>query len=233
MDRRDSKSVSRRERLLAEMQTHDHPIQPDQEWANAWTHGLASIVWLVVGFMLLQRAERIDADSAGLVSATAMYVASALAVFVSSTLSHVFLSPPWLGRFRAADQACIYLMIVGTYTPIAYAFAAESVRWLLMISMWTAASIGFVAKLILSHRIDSISVVSYLILGWAPAIPLIRRVPMGLAITMLAGGVVYSGGVWFLLRDRRKKYFHAAWHAMVIAASLVHAYGIAVYVLGV
>ena len=35
-----------------------------------------------------------------------------------------------------------------------------------------------------------------------------------------AGGLLYTAGVWFLLRDDRVPYYHAIWHLLVIAARL-------------
>lgn len=210
-----------------------HPIQPDQEWANAWSHGLAALLWVGVGWFLISSslASNHVERSTGLAAAVSVYVASVLLTFTCSTLSHVFLEPPWLDRFRSADQASIYLMIVGTYTPIVLAFAPTTILWPLMVGMWIGALIGFFAKLILNHRIDSISTVSYLLLGWLPAIPMFRNVPISLGLAMLLGGVTYSVGVGILIHDHRRRYLHVVWHALVVIASLIHAFGIWAYII--
>lgn len=202
------------------------PIQPEQEWANAWTHGLSAVLWCIVGAALV----RSSAGEPGLAIACGVYAASVVTTFVCSTLSHVFLEQPWLDRFRACDQAAIYLMIIGTYTPIAYAYSPDGWRIPLLTAMWIAALAGFFNKAVRMHRLHSISVVSYLLLGWLPAIPLIRNVPVELAYAMFIGGVLYSVGTIFLMNDRRAPYLHAVWHLMVLLASLVHAVGIAWYV---
>jgi len=75
--------------------------------------------------------------------ACGVYAASVVTTFVCSTLSHVFLEQPWLDRFRACDQAAIYLMIIGTYTPIAYAYSPDGWRIPLLTAMWIAALAGF------------------------------------------------------------------------------------------
>ncbi|TWT87904.1 PAQR family membrane homeostasis protein TrhA [Neorhodopirellula pilleata] len=204
------------------------PIQPDQEWANALTHGVAAAIWTGLAIWLVVEAFAIEV---GLAIACAAYGASVIGTFVCSTLSHTFLQRPLLDHLRAWDQAMIYLMIIGTYTPITYQYAAPEQRTVLLTLMWTAAIAGFVNKAILRHRIHSISTWSYLALGWLPAIPLIGRVPMGLAIAMFAGGVTYSVGVIFLMNDRKFPYLHAVWHLFVITASIVHLAGIAWYVL--
>lgn len=206
------------------------PIQPDQEWANAWTHGIAAVIWLGLSVWLVTRASQI---SPGLAIACAAYGAACVGTFTCSTLSHTFLERPRLDRFRAWDQAMIYLMIIGTYTPITYQMALPQYRLPLLAAMWGFALWGFVNKAILNHRIHSISTVTYLALGWLPAIPLYGRVSIPLFLYVLAGGVIYSVGVLFLINDRRVKYFHAVWHLFVLAASIVHFIGITQYVVKV
>ncbi len=203
------------------------PIQPDQEWANAWTHGMAAMIWLGLSVWLVSRASHL---SVGLAIACAAYGASCVGTFSCSTLSHTFLERPRLDRYRAWDQAMIYLMIIGTYTPITYQMALPKYRLLLLAVMWGFALWGFINKAILNHRIHSISTVTYLLLGWLPAIPLYGRVSLALFAYVLAGGVMYSLGVLFLINDNRVKYFHAVWHLCVFTASIVHFVGIAKYV---
>ncbi len=206
------------------------PIQPGQEWANAWTHGIAAVVWVGLTVWLVTRASHVNA---GLAIACALYGASCIGTFTCSTLSHTFLERPRLDRFRAWDQAMIYLMIIGTYTPITYQMAEPRYRLLLLTAMWGFALWGFVNKAILNHRIHSISTLTYLLLGWLPAIPLYGRVSLALFAYVLAGGVIYSVGVLFLINDNRVKYFHAVWHLFVMTASIVHFVGIVKYVVPV
>ncbi|EMI54421.1 PAQR family membrane homeostasis protein TrhA [Rhodopirellula sallentina] len=206
------------------------PIQPDQEWANALTHGLAAATWVVLSFWLVGQAAEV---TTAIMIACAAYGASVVGTFACSTLSHTFLQRPLLDRFRAWDQAMIYLMIAGTYTPIMCRYANPAHRDWLLALMWSYAFWGFTKKAIFSHRIHSISTVSYLLLGWLPAIPLYGRVPFNLFLYVLAGGVAYSVGVLFLINDRRVRYFHAVWHLVVISASIIHFVGIMRYVVNV
>lgn len=204
------------------------PIHPGQEWANALTHGVAAVAWIVIAVWMIDRAAEI---STGLAIACAAYAFGVIGTFVCSTLSHTFLKRPWLDHFRAWDQAMIYFMIIGTYTPITYAYANPDYRWIYLTLMWAAAIAGFVNKAIRKHRIHSISTWTYLAMGWLPAIPLIGNVPLGLFGIVFAGGVTYSVGVIFLINDRKIPYMHALWHVTVMSASLVHLVGIVMYVL--
>ena len=207
--------------------TINAPVQPDQEWANALTHGIAALATLLMGLWL---AESVVIDRVGLLIACVAYVLSVFGTFVFSTLSHLFHQRACLNTLRAYDQAMIYLMIAGTYTPIIYLYASEPVRAPLLWAIWVAASAGFIKKVAIRYRINSIGTYTYLLLGWLPALPLASHVPSELGRWMIAGGVLYSVGIIFLFNDRRKRYFHAVWHLFVILASACHFYAVWRYV---
>lgn len=200
----------------------------DQEWVNSLTHGVATLAAIVLGSVLVVRA----ADQ-GIGSAVACfaYAASVIGTFASSTLSHVFRREPWLSTFRAWDQALIYCMISGTYTPIAFAHAPGHLRGILLAAIWIAALAGVFYKLVLRHRVDSISTVTYLLLGWLPAVPLAGHVPGPLVQAMVVGGVIYTIGVGFLLMDAKLRFMHAIWHVCVMIGATVHFLGIYRYAL--
>ncbi|MGB0598644.1 MAG: PAQR family membrane homeostasis protein TrhA [Rubripirellula sp.] len=211
---------------------NDHPappVKPDQEWANALTHGIACLGTICLGSYMVWVALPYGS---GITIACFVYATSVFATFGFSTLSHIVRRQPMLNTMRAWDQAMIYAMISGTYTPIAYRYASESTQVALLAAIWVAAMLGIVGKLLFQHRINSIGTISYLLLGWLPAIPLAPQVPSDLAWCMVAGGVLYTIGVVFLLNDSKLRYLHAVWHLAVMAAAVAHFLGIMHYVIG-
>ena len=85
-------------------------------------------------------------------------------------------------------------------------------------------------------NLSSTDKLGYGILGWMPAVSipeLSAAVPVQILIWMLAGGACYSIGTVFLAFDRRVRYFHALWHALVIAGSGCHYIAILLLVLHV
>jgi hemolysin III len=119
----------------------------------------------------------------------------------------------------------IYFMIAGTYTPFTVAYAGALTVPILCF-IWIAAAVGFYSKVLASHRINSMATITYLALGWIPAIPLSMAVPRNCLYTMALGGIAYSIGVLFLKYDSRVKYFHSVWHLLVITAACIHYAGI-------
>ena len=199
------------------------PFLEGEEWANALTHGLAALGSILMAVYLIQDAMP---KSTGMAIACTAYMASVFGTFLCSCLSHTIRRQPLLNQLRAWDQAMIYTMISGTYTPIAYAYASDVTRTPLLWAIWIAAAAGFLQKVAWKHRVNSSGTISYLLLGWLPAIPLAPYVPTELVVAMFAGGVMYTIGVVLLINDKKRKYLHACWHVAVISAATCHYYGI-------
>jgi hemolysin III len=202
------------------------------EWANTITHGLGLLLSLVAApVLLLEAARRGDALQ---FAACAIYVSTMVAVYATSTCSHVFCTPRLRQLFRMLDQGFIYLFIAGTFTPIAATYLRAGSWWILPAAIWTVALSGFVSKVWLVHRIDCASVVVPVLLGWMPLTggpALLEVIPAGLVWWMLAGGICYTAGTLFLMCDHRHHYLHAVWHLFVIAGSACHFFAIWRYTL--
>lgn len=202
------------------------------EMVNAATHAVG-LVLAIVGALIMAGSVVGNGDPL-LRFGCGVYLASLVMVYAMSTLSHTARAPRWKRLFRRLDQGFIYLLIVGTFTPFALAYMRSGSGWLLLGGMWGLAVFGFVAKVFFAHRVEAVSIVSYIVLGWMPILAapaMIQTMPLGAFLSALGGGVCYSLGTLFLINDQRVPHFHAVWHLWVIAGSVCHFVGILIFVI--
>lgn len=200
----------------------------DEEFANALTHAMGFALTLpgaVVLGMMLRSAEM------GLVISCGIYLATLIAVYAVSTLSHAVREERIRYLFRIWDQGLIYGLIAGSYTPFVWVYARPEQRWVLLALIWSAALVGFFTKVILQRRVNGATTTySYVLLGWVPAMALLHRVPVGCLLWMAASGLFYTAGTLFLKMDNRQRYFHATWHVFVILGSACHYFAVVAFV---
>jgi len=203
-----------------------------EENVNAATHALGLVSSAVAATFLVWAA--VTHGTAWQIGGCAIYAATLVTAYAASTLSHAVRTPRLNHAFRIADQAIIFLFIAGSYTPVALTYLRGGGWWVLHGVIWGIALLGFLSKAAFTHRVEvgAVSITLYVLLGWTPvffAPFLLRVVPGGLLLWYLAGGLAYMAGTVFFIYDNRVRYFHAAWHLMVIVGSLCHFVGILLY----
>lgn len=195
--------------------------RPDDELANLITHGLGFLLSLVAAVYLMDQAAH---QAAGLVVACGVYSAALMLVYGASTLSHLFYDLQLRRRFRTIDQACIFLLISGSYTPFAMKYLDHGHwRWVLF-GMWGLAIAGIV-RVFKVGNMSRTDKYLYGLLGVLPAITLpvlFRQAPWGVVSGIIAGGICYGLGAPFLRLSSSYRYAHAAWHLFVVAGSACH-----------
>lgn len=194
-----------------------------QEKINAITHGLGFVLTIPAGIVIIYQAIQSRPE---MVSACIVYSLSLSAMYLFSTLSHAVKNPRLRHECRALDQGTIYLLISGTFTPFVCGYMTGLPRTLLLFAIWIAAIAGFFSKAVSRHRINNMTPITYILLGWLPAMVLLGYVSTSSFVAMAIGGVLYSAGTILLHNDHRHHYLHAAWHMMVILASATHYLGI-------
>lgn len=184
----------------------------------AFVGSIPALVWLV----------RSASTPRALVAAWVYGLASILLYFTSSTY-HVFARSPRVRRImRRADHSMIYVLIAGTFTPIALLGLRGSWRWPLLAMTWIGALAGVVLSMTALERYPRIGSALYLILGWGPAVALRDLAEQPKLLVMVAlGGVLYTvGAVLFAMSRPRLSPrwfgFHEVWHTFgVVAGALL------------
>jgi len=202
-----------------------------EEFANALTHGVGLVASLVAGPFLVAKAA--SSGDRVMVAACVAYVIPLAAVFFCSTMSHAVAEPRRKIYWEGWDQATIYLLITGSYTPYATAYLRSDPWPILTGTMWVLAAVGFLSKLLLHHRLRKAIVALYVALGWLPTISLPWLVPQmhpTCFLLTLGGGLCYTFGTAFLMYDRVAPFLHVLWHLAVLAGAALQFAAIWLYV---
>ena len=198
---------------------------PKPRWRGR-IHQVAFFVSIPAGIALVVLAQGWVARLAALV-----YALSLVAVFGSSAAYHRGRwTPVALRRMKRLDHSMIFVLIAGTYTPVALLALDGSWTVVMLSIVWAGAVTGIVLKMV---RIDGFRVLSnglYIVLGWIAlvAFPSMIREMQPAALTLaVVGGLLYTAGaIVFATRhpDPAPIVFgyHEVWHAFMMAAAACH-----------
>jgi hemolysin III len=156
--------------------------------------------------------------------ALGLYAGGLLAMLGCSALYNMAGEGRRRALLRRLDHAAIFVMIAGTYTPVAGIGIGGAWGRGLLAVVWTGAIAGAALKLLAPARSERISILAYLLLGWcgiAALDRLLAALPPRDLLLLAAGGVLYSLGVAIHL-STWMRYHNALWHALVVAAAACH-----------
>lgn len=202
-----------------------------EELTHSISHGIGAGFAIVGLIILLVNATR-HGDIWHIVSA-AIYGSSLILLYAASTLYHYFTTPTLKRIFQQLDHSMIYILIAGTYTPLALITLRGPWGWTLFGLVWGMALCGLVLELAIKKQIHWLSLTLYLGMGWLLVIavkPLMGSLATGGLVLLLTGGLLYTSGIIFYIW-KNLSYNHAIWHLFVMAGSTAHFFAILLYVM--
>ena len=211
-------------------QKDTYPYRMSDIIAGAITHGVGAGLAIAGTVVLIVKAAETGHPIA-VVGATIFGTCLILA-YTSSTLYHSLARTRARHIFHIFDHSLIYLLIAGTYTPIALLVIRGVLGWTIFITVWVLAIIGIVFKSLMLGRYPRASGILYVAMGWLMVffiVPLWHTLPPHAIALLFAGGLCYTGGMLFYVFDR-KLFFHSVWHVFVMAGSAFHYFLILEYV---
>ena len=195
----------------------------EEEIANALSHGIGLVAALVGTPFLIMHAIR-NGDARFIIG-TSVFCATAILLYLASTLYHALPMGKAKRAFRVIEHSAIFLLIAGTYTPFTLGVLRGVWGWTLLGVVWSLAAAGVALKAFEKSAHPIVSTCLYLFMGWVILIavdPLLSRVPTAGLLWMIAGGLSYTAGVAFFATDSRLPYGHLIWHLFVLAGTVCH-----------
>jgi hemolysin III len=200
------------------------------------SHQWAFFVSLLTGGALVATAPEGRAKLAA-----AVYAASVAGLFGASALYHRITWASVAARrwMRRLDHSMIFVLIAGTYTPMALLALSGPLATAILIAVWAGAAAGVVMKLVWIDAPKWLVALTYVILGWV-AVAAFPQLYDALGLTgftmVLCGGLLYTAGAVVYARRRPDPVpavfgYHEVFHVLVIVAAALQYAVVAFYVL--
>lgn len=188
-----------------------------EEFWNAMTHGIGAFLTIPATFLLVQKAQQTGSKTE-LISYI-IFGISMFCLYMASTLYHSW--PTHKVFLKKLDHSSIFLLIAGTYTPIAFVAIGGTTGWIIFWIEWILAFIGIVMKQFFVYRFKALSLLVYIGMGWVAIFaykPLLAHFSTAGFLMLLAGGISYTAGTYFY-KNKKIPYNHAIWHVFVMGGS--------------
>ena len=205
---------------------------------RGWLHLATAPLTLAAGIVLV-----VMSPTATTRIGSALFAGSALVLFSVSAIYHTGTWSPRTWAFlRRFDHSNIFVLIAGSYTPLALILLEGTERVVLLATVWTCAVLGVLFRVFWTDAPRWLYTPIYIAMGWSALffIPgfidgATSRLGTGMAIGVLvliaAGGVLYTlgGAVYgFKFPDPSPRWFgfHEVFHTFTILAFTTHYVGV-------
>lgn len=197
---------------------------------NSISHLCGAVLAAIGATLLIVPAARLG-DPWKIVSFS-IYGAMLLALYVGSTLYHSARGPA-KDMLRKFDHCAIYLLIAGSYTPFVLVTLRGAWGWSLFGAVWGLAVLGIVQEIWFAKGARLLSLAIYVLMGWLALVaitPLISALTLAGFGWLAAGGLLYTAGIIFYVRDEKIRHGHGIWHLFVLGGSTCHYFAVLLYV---
>ncbi|MFT3842140.1 MAG: hemolysin III family protein [Myxococcaceae bacterium] len=202
---------------------------PEKPLLRGVIHQVFFFVSLLAGAVLVAAAPFATARLA--CAAYALSLASMLGV--SALYHRPTWSPAARQRMRRLDHSAIFVLIAGTWTPLALTLPSSSARVMLTVA-WSGAALGVIRAVLWIHAPKWVVAVLALAMGWLAVLYLPGigvAAGMNVVAWIVLGGVFYSSGALIYALKRPNPWprvfgYHEIFHALVVAAAVAHFIGI-------
>jgi hemolysin III len=205
---------------------HNRTVSTGEEIANAITHGIGALLAVAALVVLIVMAA--IRGSVWHIVSFSIFGATLVLLYFASTLYHSLTHAKAKRVFHKFDHISIYLLIAGTYTPFCLTALRGWIGWTVLGVVWSCAILGAVLKAISVGKRIKLSTVLYILMGWVILVaiqPLSKAMPFNGFLFLIAGGISYTIGTIFFIRNQ-VKYNHSVWHVFVLGGSVLHFFSV-------
>jgi hemolysin III len=199
-------------------------VEQKPTW-RGWIHAGTAPLAVAAGIVLI-----VLADGPGAKAASAIFMASSILLFGVSAVYHRFnWSPKVKAIFRRIDHSNIFVLIAGTYTPLAVSALPFDKGIVLLCAVWAVAVLGILFRVIWVRAPRWSYVPLYIGMGWAAvfyAVDLVSFNPVAMLLVLI-GGLSYTAGALVYGFKRPNPVpgvfgFHEIFHTATVVAFLCH-----------
>ncbi len=209
----------------AERQAAGEPVsQREKPLLRGYLHAAAAMAAVICTIILAV----MSADDRPKQISLLVYGASSILLFGWSALYHLGNWSPGVSKlFRRIDHANIFILIAGTYTPVAFNLLTGGGRVALLVLVWTLAALGMFAAAPALRIPRQVLAGLYVALGWVALgfLPQIAAVIGASALLLMGvGGALYTLGAVVYAFHRPNPWprvfgYHEVFHLATIAAA--------------
>jgi len=192
---------------------------------RGWIHTGVFPFVVAAGIVLIALAESTIGKAA-----SAVYFSSSVLLFGNSALYHRIRWRPLMKRIlKRIDHANIFLLIAGTYTPLAAGALEAGKGQVLLIMVWVIALFGIGFRVFWINAPRWLYVPIYLVMGWIAIFYSVDLWNANWVMMLLVGigglcytmGAIFYGSKW---PGKQAKHFgfHEIFHALTVAAFFCH-----------
>ncbi|MBQ2315971.1 MAG: hemolysin III family protein [Clostridia bacterium] len=168
-----------------------------------------------------------------------IYGFSMVLLYTMSSVYHGLIPPTAKKVMQILDHCTIFVLISGTYTPIALCTLREAntaLGWVIFGIVWGVSALGITLNAIDLKKYNVFSVVCYLALGWCIVFSgktALTSIPRPAFMWLLAGGISYSiGAVLYAIAGKKvHRYMHSVFHIFVVLGSILQYFAIILYII--
>lgn len=191
-----------------------------EELWNSISHGLAAIFAIVATVLMI-----VKANTALEYVTVSIFGTTMIILYAISCVYHA-LSRRLTGKkvLRVINHCNVFLLVLGTYTPIALLGVGGALGWWLFAFVTLVTIVGITLSAVNTDRFQIAEVICHLLNGWSILIgikPLYEHMGFAGVLLLLLGGLAYTLGAILYGVGAKHRYVHSVFHFFCIAGTVL------------